>query len=117
MRKDDEKLPCNPSEPSPAIMGIPANYVNPVINIAMPENHHKPSLNSVGSCISSSTDEGGCSTESPQHKIRPQIFPQQAVSLKLILDLIKVLIHRIQDDFLKSLIFVFESISALVFKQ
>ena len=85
MRKDDEKLPCNPSEPSPAIMGIPANYVNPVINIAMPENHHKPSLNSVGSCISSSTDEGGCSTESPQHKIRPQNFPQETVSLKLTL--------------------------------
>ena len=45
------------------------------------ENQHKPSLNSVGSCISSSTDGGGYSSESPQHKIsRPQVMQEYTVS-------------------------------------
>ena len=61
---------------APSVM---ANSI-PTVNSSA-ENQHKPSLNSVGSCVSSSTDEGGCSSESPQHKIsRPQVLPQYTVS-------------------------------------
>jgi serine/threonine protein kinase len=60
---------------APSVMTNSINSPTTVNNSA--ENQHKPSLNSVGSCVSSSTDEGGCSSESPQHKIsRPQVLPQ-----------------------------------------
>ena len=64
---------------APSVMANSINSPTTVNNSA--ENQHKPSLNSVGSCVSSSTDEGGCSSESPQHKIsRPQVLPQYTVS-------------------------------------
>ena len=64
---------------APSVMANSINSPTTVNNSA--ENQHKPSLNSVGSCVSSSTDEDGCSSESPQHKIsRPQVLPQYTVS-------------------------------------
>ena len=87
---------------APSVMANSINSPTTVNNSA--ENQHKPSLNSVGSCVSSSTDEGGCSSESPQHKIsRPQVLPQYSVSfyISIVFKLRQVGIRGIEFSFIK----------------
>lgn len=61
------ELPMGCSIPPQCPNGTGSSGSSSEVGLGSNSNQHKPSLNSVGSCISTSTDE--CTNESPQHII------------------------------------------------